>query len=205
MRIVSSSRRRGQRPAPRPAECGSSQAPPAIPGQASIITTRSTPARCRQKLGMAGKGEARPVLQRLLVDRRGADRRSLTRLHQRNRPLDHRNHPRRIGRVRPAGQGRRRKVVPQDRQHTRAHRSQTSRIATSRHAVPSGRCRGSPIQTNRSPRKPQAFAAISGPIPDGSPEVRTGIRIRARSRLADDGRGAQFFQDSPQPCLPASG
>jgi hypothetical protein len=72
----------------------------------------------RQKLGVAWKGETCAVLKRLLVDRRGADGRCLSRHDQPNRPLDHRNHARSVCRIRLAGQGGGGEVLSQNRQGT---------------------------------------------------------------------------------------
>ena len=132
------------------------------------------PRQMRQKLGMARKGETRPVLQRLLVDRRGADGRSRADMHQRTARSITAITPGGIGAGR-AGRARpRQESVEQDGQDACGQPASGfagSAIAATR--CPRADARGSPIQTNgsRRPARP-AFTAISGPMPDGSPQVR---------------------------------
>ena len=62
-------------------------------------------AQMGEKLGVAGKGEARALAQRLLVDRVRHHRRRRARLRQRHRARDRRDHRRRVGGVGRAGAG----------------------------------------------------------------------------------------------------
>ena len=87
--------------------------------------------------GMPRKGEARAILQHLLGNRRGAERRCLTRLHQRHGAGDDVDHALRIAQIGLAGGGGVGEVMYQDGQHIRRHRQRPKRRVN---RLPSGAC-----------------------------------------------------------------
>ena len=182
-------RRASAPPAPRRAGCGSSPAPRGAPGAASIITGRGAPREVREKLGVAGKGEAGAVLQRLLVDRVGAERERLAAADELDAAGDDRDDgggvaPGRAARGRRAGQ----RVV----QHRQARRPCAAAASAGRvdrrgpagrggrRARPCGRGRRSGRRAGRPRSAAQALSAISPPIPAGSPRVSATGGVIAR-------------------------
>ena len=84
------------------------------PGAASIITGSGAPRKVGEKLGVAGEGEAGAVLERLLVDRVGAERRRPALADERNPALDDRNDRGGVGRVGDARRRRPRERMMED-------------------------------------------------------------------------------------------
>ena len=88
-------------------------------GAASIITGSGAPERWREELGVAGEGEAGAVLQRLLVDRVGAERQRRAGADDPDAAGDDVDDRGGVRRIRLAGRGRTGQGVREDRQARR--------------------------------------------------------------------------------------
>ena len=153
-------------PAPRQRDMdGRGHHPQADP--ASIIATRSTPARCARYSVWPGKANPAPSCKACLWMGAVQSARGLARLHQ--------STPRAITSITPCACAGLR--LPGVRGPAKGCASTGKRIAHRRGRVgrrvdhrtgtPSGRCAGSPMRKERHPpaQRAQALAAISGPMP----------------------------------------
>ena len=183
-------------------------------GPASIITgvTRAPKellGERAQELRVAGKREA-DLVQRLLLDRIGDDRRRRAAAHQldarrgstRSRPRCRRQRFARASQrpaARPRGTAERSEKTSAalfGRRHGSADVA-TERTGRAARAAPS-----SPTKMNGGMslalRASQASMAMSGPMPAGSPSVRaSGFAAPRRSPVLDDGVGAQVAEVAP--------
>ena len=169
-------------------------------GAASIITGSGAPERCARNSVWPGKAKPAPVLQRLLVDRVGAERErraAADQLDAAGDDRDDRGGVRRdpAGRAAPGGAGD--GAAPAGPSASPRRPRPARRSARTGNAERARRARAmwprSPIRKNgsRPRRAAQAFSAISPPMPG---RIAEGQRDRRASSLDDEGVAEQFLQ-----------